>query len=72
MQDAACKDLSFQDVVAGPLAKTEGIQFDSCQGHIETETPLGNGGAYLLKNISIKTDLTTETAENTEKRFNRR
>ncbi len=40
-------DFACQDKVAGPLAKTEGIQFDSCRGHFETETPLENG-VYTL------------------------
>jgi hypothetical protein len=36
-------DFACQDQVAGPLAKSEGIQFDSCRGRFEAETPLGNG-----------------------------
>jgi hypothetical protein len=32
-QDQPFQDVPFQDQVAGPHAKTVGIQFESCRGH---------------------------------------
>jgi hypothetical protein len=34
-----CQDFACQDQVAGPLAKTEGIQFESCRGNLTGPIP---------------------------------
>jgi hypothetical protein len=52
-RDYPCQDQPFQDVVAGPPAKVEGMQFESFQGHRRKTMSCLRGALHLSSGFCL-------------------